>query len=54
MEVITSRGKKFTDAYIYLGSGGNIVMFYRLYQYAVRTLQKDLADKYIAKAIESF
>ena len=54
MEVITSKGKKFTDPFLYLGTGGNILMYYRLYLSAVRTQQKELADEYLAKAIESF
>ena len=54
MEVISSRGKKFTDPFIYLGTGGNILMYYRLYLSAVRTQQKEKADEYLAKALESF
>jgi hypothetical protein len=37
MEVIDSRGKKFADPFIYLGTGGNILMYYRLYLSAIRT-----------------
>jgi hypothetical protein len=37
MEVIDSRGKKFVDPFIYLGTGGNILMYYRLYLSAIRT-----------------
>ena len=54
MEVLQSKGKPFTDPFVYLGTGGTIYMYYRLYHYAVRTQQTDLANNYIGKAVEAF
>lgn len=40
-KVIESRGRHFSDPFIYLGSGGTAYMYYRLYNYATRIQQKD-------------
>jgi len=33
---MTSQGKKMYDPFIYLGTGGQAYMYYRLFNYAVR------------------
>lgn len=53
MEVIQSKGKPFTDPFIYLGAGGTAYMYYRLYNYAVRSMQVENANLYLGKAVEA-
>lgn len=66
MEILQSKGTPFKDPFIYLGTGGTIYMYYRLYLFALRTksslldivsgrvLQIDRVNNYLGKAVEAF
>ena len=53
MVVKQSKGKPFHDPFIYLGTGGTAYMYYRLYLQALRALQTEQANDYLAKAMQA-
>jgi hypothetical protein len=53
MFMITSQGQEVVDPYIYIGNGGTIVMYYRLYKCALRTGEQERANNYLSKALEA-